>query len=340
LIVIAIIVFLILIMLFLTIFLANRLSNSVTAPITKLTSDAHFIGEGNLDKRLEVKTGDEIEELAHTFNGMIDSIKTISAEKQRISSELSVASGIQNDMLPKIFPSFTGNDYFNIFAKMTPAKEVGGDFYDFFFIDEDETKIGCVIADVSGKGVPAALFMVIAKTLVKQQMQYTRDLSEVLKAVNLSLCGDSNPHSMFCTMFIMTIDLCTGEMLYANGGHNAPLLSVNNDPYQFMELKKSPPPGMFDMSKYKLCTLTLNPGDKLVLYTDGVNEAMNTAGEQFSNERFIETANHLRDLNPQDFDTKLREALSAFTIDAEQSDDITTLVFYFNKKKEGGSGKL
>jgi sigma-B regulation protein RsbU (phosphoserine phosphatase) len=315
------------------IIMAFRLSNSLTSPITALTQGAVTISSGDLNYRFDVKTDDEIESLANSFNQMISDIKNITEEKQRINSVLSIAADIQNDMLPRIFPTFANHPYFSIFAKMEPAKEVGGDFYDFFYLDKEETKFVFVIADVSGKGVPAALFMVIAKTLLKQQMIHSSDPTLTLEQVNKILCED-NPRSMFVTTLICYLDLITGDMIYANGGHNPPLISLENKPYQFMELKKGIPPGMMDISKYKTSIIQLHRGDKIYLYTDGVNEAMNPQGEQWGNDRFIETANKYHDLPPQEFDEAIRREVSLFANGAEQSDDITSIAISYQGKEQ------
>jgi sigma-B regulation protein RsbU (phosphoserine phosphatase) len=316
-----------------TIIAAMRLSDSLTAPIIALTKGAVTISGGDLKYRFDVQTGDEIEILANSFNQMIDDIQTITAEKQRINSELSVASDIQNDMLPRIFPKFSSHKLVSLFAKMDPAKEVGGDFFDFFYLDAAETKIVFVIADVSGKGVPAALFMVIAKTLIKQQMLLSGDPAASLMQVNKILCED-NPRNMFVTTLICSLDLITGQMYYANGGHNPPLLSMSNAPYQFMKLVKGIPPGMMEKSKYKTCFMQLNPGDKLYLYTDGVNEAMNQKEEQFGNDSFLATANKFRDLPPEQFDEAIRQEVRTFVDSAEQSDDITSVAIFYTGKNE------
>ncbi|MDR0908505.1 MAG: SpoIIE family protein phosphatase [Spirochaetaceae bacterium] len=314
-----------------TFVIGGYLSRSISEPVIKLSEDAQIISAGNLEHKLDVKTGDEIEELGNSFNQMIDSIQTITAEKQRVASELSIASEIQNDMLPRIFPVYTGSENFNIYAKMIPAKEVGGDFYDFFFLDEAKTKLVMVIADVSGKGVPAALFMVIAKTLIKQQMQHVGDPAEALKSVNRVLCED-NPRNMFVTTFIICLDLESGFTLFANGGHNAPLISIDGQNYEFMKLKKGIPPGMFDTAKYQLSTIQLHEGDRIYFYTDGINEAMNIDGEEWGNERFIAEANRYINDEPEEFDNHIREALGKWTEGAEQSDDITSIAFHFIKK--------
>jgi sigma-B regulation protein RsbU (phosphoserine phosphatase) len=315
------------------------LSRTITRPIKMLADHVRRIGAGNWDNKLEIRGKDEIAELGTAFNKMTADIKAyirdlnqITAEKERINSELTIASEIQNDMLPRIFPTFSSHKYFSIFAKMEPAKEVGGDFYDIFYLDQEESKMAFVIADVSGKGVPAALFMVIAKTLIKQQMLHSGDPAATLEQVNRILCED-NPRSMFVTALICSIELKTGQMIYANGGHNPPLLSVSNQPYQFMRLEKGIPPGMMEQRKYKVCFLQLQPGDKLYLYTDGINEAMNPRGEQLGNEKFLEAANRFRDLPPQQFDEAIRHEITVFVEDEEQSDDITTVAIAYTGRE-------
>jgi sigma-B regulation protein RsbU (phosphoserine phosphatase) len=314
---------------------ALRLSRSLTDPIVKLSKGAEIIGAGDLNYQLEVNSQDEIGTLAGTFNQMIRDIKAISGEKERINGELTAAADIQNSMLPRIFPRFSQRGELALYAKMTPAKEVGGDFYDFFYLDQEETHIACVIADVSGKGVPAALFMVIAKTLLKIHLISCVDPAEALETVNKLLCED-NPQGMFVTVFLCAFDLDSGKMIYANGGHNPPLISLSGQPYQFMKLEKGVPPGMFGDSRYQSCEVSLQAGDKLYLYTDGVNEAMNKGGELFGNGRFLEKANAFRDLPPEEFDQAVRQELALFAQGAEQSDDITTLAIAYRGKQTDG----
>jgi sigma-B regulation protein RsbU (phosphoserine phosphatase) len=317
---------------------ALRLSRSLTDPIVKLCKGAEIIGAGDLNYQLEDNSHDEIGVLAGTFNRMIRDIKMINGEKERINGELAAAADIQNSMLPRIFPRFSNRVELILCAKMMPAKEVGGDFYDFFYLDREETHIACVIADVSGKGVPASLFMVIAKTLLKIHLLSCVDPAETLETVNKLLYED-NPQSMFVTVFICTLDLVTGQMTYANGGHNPPLLSLAGEPYRFMRLEKGVPLGMFAESRYRSCALDLQAGDKLYLYTDGVNEAMNEEGEQFGNDRFLERANAFRDLPPEEFDGAIRRELARFAGGAEQSDDITTLAVTYTGNHSGSPGK-
>ncbi|GHV90987.1 hypothetical protein AGMMS50268_14900 [Spirochaetia bacterium] len=311
------------------------LSGSLTRPIAELADHARQIGDGDLDRRITVKGKDEIAELGNILNKMtanitehIRNLKEVTAEKERINGELAVASGIQNDMLPRIFPHFSGHEYFQVYAKMTAAKQVGGDFYDFFFLDDEKTKITFVIADVSGKGVPAALFMVIVKTLIKNQALTGRGLDEVFYTVNNQLC-ESNDENMFATVFACTLDLNTGRFSFANAGHNRPLIARSEGPYEFLELKKGLPLAVAEDARYRLVEIELKAGDKLYLYTDGVNEAENAEGAQFGNQRLLETANACRNLPPENFDAALRSALASFTKDFEQSDDITTMAISY-----------
>ncbi|MDR1956186.1 MAG: SpoIIE family protein phosphatase [Treponema sp.] len=320
---------------FAALYVAFRLSRSLTAPIIKLCQGAEIISGGDLNYQLAVDSDDEIGILARTFNQMIGDIKKINGEKERINGELTAAADIQNNMLPRIFPKFARHQNLALFAKMAPAKEVGGDFYDFFYLNRKATKIACIIADVSGKGVPAALFMVIAKTLLKIHLLRGMDPAATLDAVNKLLCED-NPQSMFVTVFLCTLDLSTGQMSYANGGHNPPLIALGGGPFRFMELKKGVPLGMFEASRYKLCELFLHDGDKLYLYTDGVNEAMNGEGDQFGNDRFLEKANANLGLPPERFDQALRQELALFVNGAEQSDDITTLAIAYTRDEPPG----
>jgi sigma-B regulation protein RsbU (phosphoserine phosphatase) len=314
------------------------ISLTITRPIEALSQNVRKIGEGALDVKVPVTGSDEIAELGNAFNKMTDDLKgyianieKASAERERINSELAIAAEIQGNMLPAVSPRFSGNGAFSVFAKMVPAKEVGGDFYDFFYLDKAETKLALVIADVSGKGVPAALFMVVAKTLIKQQMLLSNDPAGTLAAVNALLCED-NPRCMFVTVLLCSIDLATGGMVYANGGHNPPLIAAAGGAFRFMELAKSVPPGMLEASVYRQCSAKLKPGDTLYLYTDGVNEAMNPENEAWGSARFLEAANSALGLEPEAFDAAIRARLAAFTGAAEQSDDITTLAFTYAQK--------
>jgi len=257
-----------------------RFTRAVTGPILALNDGVHEVAAGNLDREVVVKTGDEIEQLAVSFNMMtsrlrrhIQEIARATAEKQRMDTELDIATQIQMSILPNVFPPFPGrkND-FDLYAKIHPAREVGGDFYDFFFIDDDH--FAMIIADVSGKGIPAALFMIITKTLIKNRLQSGENPAVALEIINRQLC-DNNTTGMFVTVWLCVLEISSGRLEYVNAGHNPPLLRRKDQTFTFLV---SPPDlllaGMND-TRYHCCEMRLNPGDTLFLYTDGVVEAEN-----------------------------------------------------------------
>ncbi|MDR3341438.1 MAG: SpoIIE family protein phosphatase [Treponema sp.] len=308
-----------------TIFLAIRLSDSLTAPIIMLSKGAKIIGSGELNHQLVVKTGDEIEMLANTFNQMIEDIKHITAEKERIGVELNVATKIQASMLPSIFPPFPDREEFDIYAEMHPAKEVGGDFYDFFLIGEKTLAV--VIADVSGKGVPAALFMVIVKTLIKNQAQMGKSLDEIFYSVNNQLC-ENNDASMFVTTFMGLFEIDTGKFSYVNGGHNPPVIRQEDGEFTWLKTKPGLVLATMENMKYMVMETTLKEKDILFLYTDGVNEAMNTQEEFFGNQRILDVLNAdgLKNSTIHDYINAMLDAIKVFANGAEQADDITMLM--------------
>ncbi|ACZ31869.1 protein serine/threonine phosphatase [Xylanimonas cellulosilytica DSM 15894] len=310
--------------------LSIAVSRSITRPINKLSAGVAKVGAGDLDAKIEVGSKDEIGELATSFNRMTDDLKhhvadlaRVTAEKERINSDLRIATDIQDDMLPKIFPPYSGRDDLHLATLIHPAKEVGGDFYDFFFLDEQESKIALVIADVSGKSVPAALFMVIAKTLIKNNMHLAP--ADVLSTVNCLLAAD-NGSSMFVTTYYSVLDLTTGEYTYASAGHNPPLLYRAADAsVAYLDVPTSPPLGIFGGRSFGSSTLTLEPGDALLLYTDGVTEAFNGSSEMYGTERLVDDLAARIDKPAQDVVDGIHQAVAAFTDGEEQSDDITML---------------
>jgi len=316
--------------------LAQRMARELAKPIIELSDGAGIIGAGELDYRLDVKTGDEIETLSDAFNTMIDNIKKITAEQERIGAELDVATKIQASMLPCIFPPFPERDEFEIFAGMRPAKEVGGDFYDFFFIDHNTLAV--VMADVSGKGVPAALFMVITKTLLKSYAQSaasdeagTELVSpmDVFEAVNNILC-ENNEADMFVTAFMGYLDIPSGVFTYVNAGHNPPMVMRSGGQYEW--LKTNPCfvlAGMEGIS-FKQDSISLDYGDVLFLYTDGVTEAMNEKLELFTDPRLLDTINRYVNAEPKELLPLLMDELDTFAGNAEQADDITMLALRYD----------
>jgi sigma-B regulation protein RsbU (phosphoserine phosphatase) len=253
----------------------------------------------------------------------ISNLSRVTAEKERIGAELNVATKIQSSMLPCIFPAFPHRPEFDIYATMIPAKEVGGDFYDFFMIDEN--RLALVIADVSGKGVPAALFMVIAKTLIKNNAQYGKPPKEVFETVNNLLC-ENNEAGMFVTAFMGILDIVSGKFSYVNAGHNPPLIKRTDGNYEWLPAKAGLVlAGMEDMA-YKQFEITLNKGDTLYMYTDGVTEAVNRKEELFTDPKLLETANKYKDSNIYDLLTDIKSEIDIFADGAEQADDITMLI--------------
>ncbi|MCL2488411.1 MAG: SpoIIE family protein phosphatase [Oscillospiraceae bacterium] len=303
--------------------MARRMAAGLARPIIELNTGAGIIGAGDLDYRLDVKTGDEIETLSDAFNTMISSIKTITADKERIGAELDVATKIQASMLPCIFPAFPNRKEFDIYASMIPAKEVGGDFYDFFLTDDNTLAV--VMADVSGKGVPAALFMVIAKTLIKNNAQYGKSPKEVFEAVNNILC-ENNDADMFVTAFMGYLDIPTGLFTYVNAGHNPPLIRRNGGSFEWLPTKPGFVLAGMEGMRYKQDEVTLSTGDELFLYTDGVTEAVNNSNELFSDPKLLEVANDCRGLPLKEFAASVKREIDTFADGAEQADDITMLV--------------
>ncbi len=278
---------------------------------------------------LEIDTGDEIALLANSFNAMMQDIadymrdlKTVTAEKERIGAELNVAAHIQASMLPCIFPPYPDRPEFDIYAAMRPAKEVGGDFYDFFLVDENHLAV--VIADVSGKGVPAALFMVIAKTLIKNHAQNKESPGDVFTGVNAQLC-ENNEECMFVTAWMGVLDIAGGEFLYVNAGHNPPLLKRKDGGFAYLKTRPGFVLAGMEGIKYRHNKLCLCPGDILYLYTDGVTEATDSRQELYGEERLNSVLNRSADLPLDELLQAVKNDIDGFVGEAPQFDDITML---------------
>ena len=314
---------------FCVVLMVRRFSRQLTAPLTALGQDVQTISSGDLDYRAEIRSNDEIGDLAVSFNNMAASLKqhienltVVTAEKERIGAELDVATHIQKSMLPCIFPAFPERKEFDVYATMTPAKEVGGDFYDFFMVDN--THLAVVMADVSGKGVPAALFMVIGKTLIKDHTQPGKSLGEVFTDVNNMLC-DSNSEGLFITAFEGVLDLVTGEFRYVNAGHEPPYLCKQGESFEAYKIKAGfVLAGMEDL-RYREGSLQLSPGDRIFLYTDGVTEATDGANQLYGSERLHRVLNANLDAGPETLLPAVKADVDQFVGDAPQFDDITML---------------
>ena len=276
-----------------------------------------------------IKEGKQVGDLAKNFNDMAASLKEyiknlayVTAEKERIGAELNVATQIQADMLPRIFPPFPDRNEFDIYASMNPAKEVGGDFYDFFFIDDDHLAV--VIADVSGKGVPAALFMVIAKTLIKNRALLGGTPAEILHDVNEQLC-EGNDAELFVTVWLGILEISTGNVKAVNAGHEYPAIKRVGGLYEISRTKHSPAVATMEGMNFREHEFVLNPGDTVFLYTDGVPEATNGKDELLGNDRMIEALNKTVNTSAEDILASMKTYVENFTGDAPQFDDVTMI---------------
>lgn len=319
----------------------HYVERNITEPLEKLSELAvEFSGLDHRDteksreflKRTpQIHTGDEVEKLSGSFSRMMEDItdyvqnlESITREKERIEAELNVATQIQMDMLPGIFPPFPERKEIDIFATMKPAREVGGDFYDFFLLDEKHLAV--VVADVSGKGVPAALFMVIAKTLIKNQAQQGDSPQDVFSIVNNQLC-EGNEAGVFVTAWLGILDLENGLLTFVNGGHNPPVVLHKGK----AELLKAPGfvlAGMEDI-QYHQKEYRLFPGDKLFLYTDGVTEAENRRQEMYGEKRLLQVLEEKEGLDAQKLVDGILWDVERFTAGAEQFDDITMVALVY-----------
>ena len=313
------------------------LNTKLLNPLGALTQGVKEISAGNLEKRLDIKTNDELQTLAEDFNTMTDELKTqmtnltkVTAEKERIATELDVATRIQMSMLPK---NFSVDKRVDLYATMTPAKEVGGDLYDFCKLDDNHLLI--TIADVSGKGVPAALFMVAAITNLRNftaSLKNPDDLKSAIENTNDRLCAN-NDGGLFVTAFSGVLDLATGKFIYVNAGHNPPLIRRHGQNFEELPMELNFVLGGWEDWQYVQQEIQLESGDTIFLYTDGVTEAVNSAGKMYSLERLQQFLNE-REKNSaaKKIPDDIHESLENFSADAEQSDDITMLAVKFERR--------
>lgn len=307
----------------------SMLNRSINRPVTRLCRVVEELGSGNLDADLPADRGDELGSLARAFAGMAASlkkhiahIKAITAEKGRIDTELNIARDIQAAMLPAAFPH---RDECALAAVMRPARQVGGDFYDFFFLDD--RRLAVVMADVSDKGVPAALFMAIAKALVRNCIQSCGNPGAALSMTNSRLC-ENNAACMFVTAFAGIMNLRTGNFEYANAGHTPFYLCAPGAAARPVPVKPALPLAVMPDTSYETCGLTLLPGTGIFLYTDGVTEAAAPDGDFFGSRRLEDALDaHLGlfSRNLSEFIAGIMTRLEAFTRKAPQNDDITML---------------
>lgn len=277
---------------------------------------------------------DEVGELARSFEFMETELKSnitnlmeITAARERIQGELNVARDIQMGIIPKTFPTFPEYDQFDLFATIRPAKEVGGDLYDYFFVDDDHVCL--TLGDVSDKGVPAALFMVITRTLIKTTAEHERSPAKIMSHIN-NILEEDNPRAMFVTLIIGMLNIRTGVLIYSNGGHNYPILVRGNREASYKTDKSGPIVGVMGDFDYRELSVTLLPGDSFFLYTDGVTEAMDIDQQLFSDEKLLDTIQKgpldTLENTIENVMTKVKEHAGT----APQSDDIAMLMIRYN----------
>ena len=310
-------------------------------PVTKIQASVREYTDSKDTERIvnelaKIKAKNEFGELAADVSHLADEINRytteiaqFAGEKERAAAELELATHIQAGSLPSVFPAFPDRNEFDLFASMDPAKEVGGDFYDFFMIDDDH--LALAIADVSGKGIPAALFMMASKILLDDKAMLGGSPAEILEFVNERICSSDND-SMFVTMWLGILEISTGKLSCSNAGHEYPVIKRAGGDYELFRDKHSPAVGTMSGIPFKSYELTLEKGDALFVYTDGVPEATNSDNELFGTDRMVEALNSAKDAKPRDLLRTLRASVDAFVGDAPQFDDLTMLTLqYFGK---------
>ena len=316
------------------------LNHVLLKPLNQISGEATRFSVENVksSKKLReiIKNDDEIGQLAESIDRMeeqiesyVENLTKITAEKERIGTELSLATRIQAAMMPHIFPPFPDRREIDIYGAMDPAKEIGGDFYDFFFTDD--THLCLVIADVSGKGIPAALFMMVSKIVISSCAMLGRSAAEVLTKTNEAICSN-NSENMFVSVWIGILDTTTGELAAANAGHEYPALKEPDGGFELLNDKHGLVIGAMEGIKYREYTLRLKPGSKLFVYTDGVPEATDSSEKMFGTDRMLEALNEDSGASPEQLLKNVRRAVDGFTGDAEQFDDLTMLCIEYKGK--------
>lgn len=319
-------------LLFLLIF-SIQIIKHTTRPLTLFAHSAESIADGNFNTELpHITTRDEMWRLYESFDFMqhslvryMDELKTITSNKERIESELRIASEIQMGMIPKIFPPFPDRKDIDLYAMLKPAKEVGGDLYDFFI---DSEKLYFTIGDVSGKGIPASLFMAVTRSLFRSIAVHLKDPVRIVESMNSSI-AETNESNMFVTLFVGVLDLKTGVLDYCNAGHNPPILIAPTGEVNYMSVKPNIPVGLFDNFSYQSEQTTIAPKSKLFMYTDGLTEAENPAAELFSDAKLLTCVVEYKHKNPFELTTCIVEQVVTYADTAPQSDDLTILTIEY-----------
>ena len=302
-------------------------------PLRFLHSGVKQVAKGNLTYQQEIISNDEIGDLSRAFNKMVsdlgkhvEQLKQTTAAKEKMESELKIAHNIQMSIIPNTFPAFPERTEFNLYAKLITAKAVGGDLYDFFFIDG--RRLCFVVGDVSGKGVSAALFMAVTRTLLRSKAIEGISAASLITEVNNCLCLE-NDACMFCTLFLAILDIKTGVCEFTNAGHNRPYLVLERDRIEPLAKVHGAPLGVIENKTYNSDTITLKKGEAIVIYTDGVTEAQTVTHEMFEEDRLEAVVRDNMTVSPQVLTDKIVGAVKDFEGEADQADDITVLVLRY-----------
>ena len=302
----------------------------VVQNIRRINKSLSKIANGDLNITVDVRDNEEFASLSNDINSTVETLKQyIEEAKARFSKDLEIAKQIQHSSLPSVFPPYPNRKDFSIFANMYAAKEVGGDFYDFYLVDENH--LAFVIADVSGKGIPGAMFMMTSKTLIKSHIESGLAVNDVFTNVNTQLC-ENNEAGMFVTAWMGILDLKTGIVKFANAGHNPPLVKHADGTFEYLKSKANFVLAGMDGIRYKEQEIQLEKGDKIYLYTDGVTEAHNDKNELYGEDRLLKCLNSVKDKSVDDICQKIKEDVELFVGTAEQFDDITMLCVSFNEE--------
>ena len=304
----------------------------VVKNIHKVNGSLSAITEGKLDTVVDVRSHVEFDSLSNDINATVDTLKRyIKEAEERIDAELAFAKAIQHAALPSVFPPYPGRHEFEIYATMYTAKEVGGDFYDFYFIDDEN--LAFLMADVSGKGIPAAMFMMTSKTIIKSCAESGMSVEEVFTVANEKLC-EGNDAGMFVTAWMGILNTKTGKVLFSNAGHNPPLVKHADGTYEYLKSRPSLFLASMEGIKYRKNELELAPGDAIYLYTDGVTEATDANDGLYGENRLHAILEKYKDASPKVICDEVKHDVDAFVGEAPQFDDITMLALrYFGKER-------
>ncbi len=302
------------------------LDRYIIKPIYLLMNIARKVSKGE-DIKIQLNKPEEFAQLATAFDKMTNNIKKITKDREKINNELNVARAIQSSSLPSVFPPFPDRKEFDIFAAMETAKEVGGDFYDFYFTDDENLMF--LVADVSGKGIPAALFMMTSKTLIENLSQLGFPVGELVYTINNKICKN-NKEGFFVTMLAGIINLSTGRLSLINCGHNQPLIKRKGGNYEYMNLDSNLVLGCFENVDFNIFETYMNPGDSLFIYTDGITEAVNDSDEMYGETRLLNCLNGIKTSTLNKISEEVKNNIKEFVKGTSQSDDITMLLFKYN----------